>query len=692
MPITESLSCTDVPQTNATFVISSDRSCADTIPYVSTFDDATIPYDIDSPTSRNSKGQPTKFSPVNSEGQHNSCSPIFEQIPHGGLNAKDIMALVTSKEKRVYNTVPSGRKENVYFVVDNQKNKKNGHDQRRRVFFDDCGVWNTSRRTTIRDHIATEGMKSVTLRNGVYCTEKTVKGTKQWVPLSPQPERKDVVQIHRYYTSLRADENFKRIVIWVTSTSRPELDNVAIYQYQGKFPEVGCEQPHGNAKENGRPYKRTDPKQLEKVRDEPDEKKPKKIYREMVLNDSINAPRDIKLIRNARYTQRVKDHGKVTGNAADEILSLISSIDQHPYVQKIEHTKNNVPAIILYDDDQLEDFRFFVRSRTEYRVGIDRTFNLGPYFVTCVVYKNIRVVRNDTSGHPIFLGPVLLHKEATFETYHYFFSHLKAKLSIDLNRIDLAIPGFFEFGSDDEKALVKALDSCFPNAQRALCTKHLKDNVTCYLRDKAGVTREDRRVISNLIFGQRGLVNAEDSFEFQQRSTRIIRASTQFPRFLQYFERNLQNRIRDYVNAPRRNSDLDSSLWTNNNAESMNHVLKVAANWQPKSITDLVELLYNEVKLQLTDLRRSLHGDGNYRLAVQFQRYALKKSVIMTMPRDRRLQLFRNFLRDTKKTSRPSHIVSKNGKLAVANKLNKVARKPGQRQRLKSHRTRDRNL
>ena len=38
----------------------------------------------------------------------------------------------------------------------------------------------------------------------------------------------------------------------------------------------------------------------------------------------------------------------------------------------------------------------------------------GKFLTTSFVYKNERVIRKDSSDHPDFLGPVFLHKEATF--------------------------------------------------------------------------------------------------------------------------------------------------------------------------------------------------------------------------------------------------------------------------------------
>jgi len=90
-------------------------------------------------------------------------------------------------------------------------------------------------------------------------------------------------------------------------------------------------------------------------------------------------------------------------------------------VQKVEHAKSQIPSIILYSKEQIIDFQKFIDNSDSSRVAIDRIFNLGCFYVTSFVYKSRRVVRKDTLDHPIFVGPVFLHKEANFEKYHYFF-------------------------------------------------------------------------------------------------------------------------------------------------------------------------------------------------------------------------------------------------------------------------------
>jgi hypothetical protein len=74
---------------------------------------------------------------------------------------------------------------------------------------------------------------------------------------------------------------------------------------------------------------------------------------------------------------------------------------------------------------------------------------------------------------------VLINKSGHIKAivYHDFLSHVNARLASTIDHIDIRIPQAMEIGSDDEKALTKSIQMCFPEAERSLCTKHLKDNV-----------------------------------------------------------------------------------------------------------------------------------------------------------------------------------------------------------------------
>ena len=87
-----------------------------------------------------------------------------------------------------------------------------------------------------------------------------------------------------------------------------------------------------------------------------------------------------------------------------------------------------MPNFICYTENQRDDSIFFLSQKSEYPIGVDRTFNLGRFFVTALACKNVRLIRADEDGKPLFIGPVFIHRDATFEAYNYFFSTIKESL------------------------------------------------------------------------------------------------------------------------------------------------------------------------------------------------------------------------------------------------------------------------
>ena len=135
---------------------------------------------------------------------------------------------------------------------------------------------------------------------------------------------------------------------------------------------------------------------------------------------------EFRVINNLKYEEKKKERVARANrlNVADEILDVLGMVNDHPFVQTIIHYKDQVPGIILYTNEQILDLKHFVKYAKNQQIGIDRTFNLGTYYVTTLVYKNQRIIRkpskNNIEEHPIFMGPVMLHKDATFKTYKSF--------------------------------------------------------------------------------------------------------------------------------------------------------------------------------------------------------------------------------------------------------------------------------
>ena len=72
-------------------------------------------------------------------------------------------------------------------------------------------------------------------------------------------------------------------------------------------------------------------------------------------------------------------------------------------------------------------------------------------------------------------------------------------------------------GSDEEKAITKALAVAFPNPLRFLCRRPLRQNVTKHLENKVGATRIQRNRIVHDLFGDEGNANGHMTFSFEEK-------------------------------------------------------------------------------------------------------------------------------------------------------------------------------
>ncbi|CAB4015460.1 Hypothetical predicted protein [Paramuricea clavata] len=252
----------------------------------------------------------------------------------------------------------------------------------------------------------------------------------------------------------------------------------AVVEYLGTFPSTIS--VHGNSKKGtGSEYVKTCATTKEKINDRIKNEPPRNVYCDMVLDDSMDAPRNLK--------------------------------------QEIVQTKGKPPMVILYTDDQLKDIKkFCLTSENTSILGVDRTFNLGACFVTLTVFKNSYLLRRSTQLSPIMLGPLFLHWDGTCQTYQRFFSHLRTKFDANFHTevglCDLII------GSDEEKAIMKAVQQSFPYATQLLCQRQLEQNVRRYLQHKVGVPDQLKNEITSLIFGKDGLINSKDLVDFELTS------------------------------------------------------------------------------------------------------------------------------------------------------------------------------
>ena len=78
-------------------------------------------------------------------------------------------------------------------------------------------------------------------------------------------------------------------------------------------------------------------------------------------------------------------------------------------------------------------------------------------------------------------------------------------------------------GSDEEKALVKAVKCSFPDAKLTLCTRHLVENLKRQLKNKIGMPEKQSAKIVEEIFGIGGLTSLDTAVSFADKALEIER-------------------------------------------------------------------------------------------------------------------------------------------------------------------------
>lgn len=117
-----------------------------------------------------------------------------------------------------------------------------------------------------------------------------------------------------------------------------------------------------------------------------------------------------------------------------------------------------------------------------------------------------------------------------------------------------------------------------------------------------------------------------------------------YKQFVEYYDRHLKPRISSFVTEANRRIN-KKKLWTNNNAESMNRIMKVAVNWNSQSTPELIQKLYDMVDFQFINLCSVLHSTGEYELTSSYKIYVVADMVWRTKNQEEKDKLFKSFFK-----------------------------------------------
>ena len=550
-------------------------------------------------------------------------------------------------------SIPQGIKEDKYFIINNERNTNKINNNKHRDFSDDCGAWVSKKGSSplVPYFICEDGsLKRIfKVKDKGYCHEKYINKTRHTIPLDPQPTSENLIIIHRYYATLEEDENYKKRVSSLADGGVKGLSDVSIVEYVGSYPGLG---QHGNQRKTGNKYVRTPGDVIDTMSDLLKQNlKPQQVYNQLLQkNDEMRAPNKPRQVHDKKRRDEKKEEKEKNGvtyhrnNIADHIAQLQSRVASNdPFVRFVGHSSGKTPSIILFSDEQIRDVKNLC-CNGQTVLGFDKTFNLCNMHVTVSCFKQLSVVRHSTGEPPLFLGPAFIHDNSDMTTYSMFFSHLKTHL-MDVNTENLVI------GTDDEAALKKAISLAFSSSNHVLCTRHLQENTIQKLKDDT-VDKSERKQIVDRLFGTAGLINANDSICFEEQCEDFKAfCHSRAPRFLNYFEKRLQCLLLEKVNQPQRLGRIEKK-WTNNNCESINHVLKQTINWKSQPLTEFIESMQGLVDSQYKDLRRALFGAGQYRLADSHAQFQLTRTEWAAKTTVERYKLFTRFRKYVEKDRR----------------------------------------
>ena len=108
------------------------------------------------------------------------------------------------------------------------------------------------------------------------------------------------------------------------------------------------------------------------------------------------------------------------------------------------------PCIILATDAQMKELE---RCHQHSVLSVDPTFELGNFYITPIGFLHPLFKNRDSNTHPLFIGPMLIHKRLQFFPYHYF--------ALQLISLIPNLRSVRAFGTDGERTLYDAFSICF---------------------------------------------------------------------------------------------------------------------------------------------------------------------------------------------------------------------------------------
>jgi len=437
--------------------------------------------------------------------------------------------------------------------------------------------------------------------------------------------------------------------------------NLALVQYcfDGKEHSV-TPRPHGNSKKPGS-FVRTMPSTLLKLRKVSTNLTAKFAVCESIHDDYLlkascagSVPRNRQQAADMRRRTEESVGTSVFTKKKDPLFSVMLMCKESEggkpgdaFVRLVSGAPE--PMTVLTFNWSLNDVeRFCTTDKQSTVLCVDPTFNLGDFYVTVTTYRHL-MLRNSNGNHPVMMGPIFIHQQKKFETYHFFASALVG-LKPSLRRL-------VSFGTDGEKALSSAFSTVFEKSVHLRCFLHFKGNLESRLREY-GIPKHMQVEFLRDIFGdptnaEDGLVDAEcdDDFEGILLSLEKIwnereKLYNDPPLFFQWFVQNCKSEVKEtMIKQLRVKAGLGNppDPFYTNDVESQNRVIKHQNEYKVQELPQFIESMKTMMISQKKEIQKAIANLGEYRMASDYQHLGVESRKFFQMSENQRERAFNNF-------------------------------------------------
>ncbi|CAF1078926.1 unnamed protein product [Brachionus calyciflorus] len=403
-----------------------------------------------------------------------------------------------------------------------------------------------------------------------------------------------------FYRSI-IKENFRRKTFRIKRINDNAFDKLVVCYINPdeKSFNLKC---HGNARKITRPYIKKSNSCLKKIKEVSTKSGSALLkYAQLLLEVGENPelceiPSSVSQIYKHKSIIQNKNNRNV--RTRDEYADALINRKKSDFVRTFNFDRDSV-QIVMFTDQQYRDIIRFGTSEGNFSIlNVDTTFNLGRYYVTLITYRNLSLYHSGSINFPTFIGPIMIHLNKDYQSYHRF--------AVELKNFDKMHDNILSkikcFITDDDDAIRGAFQQVFKNSEYMFCCNHLRKNLyrQFYQFD---LEDEEKVKLIETIFGKlknrkESLIGSGNKETFNERCNNLIRETKEIKHnfritvLSEWLKKHLLNKIyKNFLKIIWKHDCAANDYYTTNDIEGINHKLKELSQRKQMSLSKIFDKL-----------------------------------------------------------------------------------------------------